>query len=92
MAQGFVDELRLLLNDDPTTSQWLLPLEPLLNISYAQRFCVANNTCYYLVYDDAFNGGEKWMTADEFYLRSKVIVEKYVRRGYYEAPDIPTGG
>ena len=94
MAQAFIDELRLLLQDDPTTSQWLLPLDALLETPYAHRFRIENNACYYLVYDDAFNEGEKWLTVREFYIRSINIVEEYIKNGYYQriVTDIPTGG
>lgn len=94
MAEAFVDELRGLLQDDPTTSQWLTSLESLLHVSYAQRFRVANNIPYFLVYDDAYSRGEKLLTVGEFYARSAAIAQECVQRGYYErvVTDIPTGG
>ena len=90
-AQVFIDNLRLYLKEDANTSQWLLPLEPLLHSSYAHRFLFFNDTVYY----NAFRGGgEKWMTAIEFYERSRAIVNEFISQGYYtdlNNTDVPTG-
>ena len=94
-AQLFVDRLRLYLDEDANTSQWLLPLEPLLHSSYAHRFVFFNDTVNYIVYDDAFQGGERWMTATEFYERSRAIAMEYISLDYYQdlnSTDVPTGG
>lgn len=94
MAQTFVDNLRLYLEGDVNTSQWLLPLEPLMHPSYAHRFRSFNDAVRFLVYDDTRRGGEKWVTALEFYERSRAIANDYIRRGYYQDlnhADVPTG-
>lgn len=94
-AQMFIDALQRYLDDDPITSQWLLPLEPLLHMSYESRFRLVGGVSYYLVYDDAFDRGAAWVSVDEFYARSKSIADEYIRRGYFEnlvVKDMPTGG
>jgi hypothetical protein len=94
MAQIFIDNLTTYLEGDVNTSQWLLPLEPLMHSSYAHRFRSFNGAVRFLVYDDTLREEEKWMTALEFYERSIAIVNDYIRRGYYEDlnhADVPTG-
>ena len=94
MAQTFIDNLRLYLEKDANTSQWLLPLEPLMHSSYAHRFRSFNDAVLFMVYDDTFRGEGKWMTALEFYERSRAIANDYICRGYYQDlndADVPTG-
>ena len=91
MARPFIDALAVYLKFDSNTSKWLLPLEPLLDISYGHRFCLIDREAHFLVYDDQYPGGEIWMTAREFYMRSKHIVDDLIERGYYSDDDTPTG-
>ena len=68
----FVEELSERL--DPLTSLWLLPLDPLLSVSYRHRFRTSDQKPpEYLVYDAMFVQGQRWMTAFEFYARSRDI-------------------
>jgi hypothetical protein len=106
MTQSFIDALNWYLDDDPNTSQWLLPLEPLLHQSYSHRFRASDGVVYFQVYDNVFQGGSTWLTPFEFYERSKQIANEYIRRGYFrnlsgepqtgsldhDAYDVPTGG
>jgi hypothetical protein len=96
-AKNFVLELKELLRGDPITSYWLMPLHPLLSISYRARFdTIADEACY-LVFDDKYTGGHAWLTAQEYYDRSKVKASDLARLRLIPAeehlePDlIPTG-
>ena len=89
----FVETLRELIRFDALTSEWLMPLEPLLNVSYERRFCFGGqlqNYVYYMVYTDM---NEQWLTPEEFYQRSRLIAENLLSRGWLnESSIVPTGG
>ena len=85
MAHTFIDELHGYLEHDEKTAMWLFPLEPLLHSSYNHRFCTCENVSYFLVYDDAFDTGEYWLSALAFYKRSKEIARALITKGYYGA-------
>lgn len=80
---------------DALTSQWLMPLDPLLNQCYNSRFRISSEVTHYLVFDDAFRNGHAWQTPDEFYLRSRMKAEDLARHGYFcnhhLVVDVPTG-
>lgn len=85
----FVDELREYLKHDPSTAQWLSPLEPLLTPAYTHRFKIKDNMSKYLSYDD-----KSWNTAEEFYNRSKDKVKDMIYMRFIEVLEencSPTG-
>ena len=89
----FLETLRDLLRFDALTSEWLMPLEPLLNVSYERRFCFGGqlrNTVYYMVYTEM---NEQWLTPEEYYQRARLIAEDLVSRGWLNEPStiVPTG-
>ena len=91
----FVESLRDLLAFDALTSQWLMPLDPLLNHCYHSRFRMSpESVARYLVFDGAFPDGQSWQTPDEFYLRSRTKAEHLAQLGYFcnhHEADAPTG-
>ena len=88
-AKKFVDSLQDILVHDPYISSWLLPLEPLLQLSYRNRFRIVEGQAQYLVYDDDFEQGYLWLDSKQYYKRAR---EKILCILEYKAMiDIPTG-
>ena len=88
----FVDILREYLEFDALTSQWLNPLEPLLNMSYRYRFRISlEGILYFLVFNDSFDNGHSWLTPKQFYDYSRTRVEELLRYDYCDFYDLPTG-
>ena len=95
-AFRFVETLAAYLSTDPLTSEWLLPLEPMLAPSYRSRFDVSpDDAVRFLVYDDSFPEGRGWLSPGDFYTRSRGVAERLAYRGWIgtstDEDDLPTG-
>jgi len=94
----FVDQLAVYVAADPLTLEWLSPLEAMKATCYQCRFDAhEEGVARFLVYDDAFSGGQQWLTCCEFYSRSRKVATDLWRRGWIGTPveeeddALPTG-
>lgn len=91
-ASQFVRSLHTLLEGDPLTASYLLPLDSLTSSSYRERFRMRGEPQYVVREHDT----ETWMTPLEFYVRSRrsaIQLSKYVPSEVIRGSvDVPTGG
>ena len=92
-ALMFTRSLRELLALDGLTEQWLHPVDSLLYPVYRDRFRRDTSGREQLLVFDV--ECLTWLTAEEFYERSRAMAVDLARRGYLfhdDGDDEPTGG
>jgi hypothetical protein len=90
-AKKFVDSLQDILMHDPDISKWLLPLEPLLQSSYRNRFRIVEGQAHYLVYDDDFEQGHLWLDSEQYYKRASKKIREILKQNDMIRDDTQTG-